>query len=84
LSSEKEHLTYQLINFLYSKESMKTHFDTYGIFPATLDVLDDLDLDDRTRALVSMSSPELKSLHFARLLTSQENIRDTWVRVKTE
>ncbi len=83
-TSEKENLTYQLINFLYSKDSMKTHFDTYGIFPATLDVLDDLDLDDRTRSLVSMSSPELKSLHFARLLTSQENIRNTWVRVKTE
>jgi spermidine/putrescine transport system substrate-binding protein len=82
-TSKKEDLTYQLINFLYSPDSMKTHFDTYGIFPATLDVLDDLDIDDRTRDLISMSSPELTTLHFARVLTSQKNIRDTWVQVKT-
>jgi spermidine/putrescine transport system substrate-binding protein len=83
-TSEKEHLTYQLINFLYSRDSMKTHFDTYGIFPATLDVMDDLEMDDSTRSLVSMSSPELRTLHFARLLTSQKNIRDAWVQVKTD
>lgn len=82
-SSQKDHLTYQLINFLYSRASMKTHFDTYGIFPATLDVLDDLAVDDQTRALMSLSSPELQSIQFIRLLSSQENIRDAWVKVKT-
>ncbi len=81
--SEKEHLTYQLINFLYSRSSMKTHFETYGTFPATMDVLPDLEVDEKTHDLIAMSSPELRTLHFARLLTSQENIRDLWVRVKT-
>jgi spermidine/putrescine transport system substrate-binding protein len=82
-TSKKEHLTYQLINFLYSPESMKTHFETFGIFPATMDVLDDLDLDADTRALISLSSEELSHLHFTRHLTSEKNVRDTWVRVKT-
>lgn len=81
--SKKQHLTYQLINFLYSRHSMKTHFDTYGIFPATLDVLDDLSLDPPTRALISLTAPQLHSLHFIRLLASQEEIRDAWVQIKT-
>jgi hypothetical protein len=63
---------------------MKTHFDTYGIFPATLDVLPDLETDEATRSLITMSAPELQRLHFARLLTTQENIRDAWVKVKTD
>lgn len=83
-TSNKENLTYQLINFLYSRPSMKTHYETYGIFPATLDALDDLDLDPDARELMTMSSSELQPLHFARLLTSQEKIRDAWVQIKTE
>lgn len=80
--SQKEDLTYQLINFLYSRASMKAHFDTYGIFPATLDVLDDLDAP--TRDLMSLSAPELRPLHFIRLLASQEQIRKAWVEIKTD
>ncbi len=83
-TSEKEHLTYQLINFLYTRKSMKAHFDSYGIFPATLDVLDDLDIDGPTRDLISLASPELRTTHFIRLLSSQENIRDAWVQIKTD
>jgi spermidine/putrescine transport system substrate-binding protein len=82
-SSQKQHLTYQLINFLYSRASMKTHFETYGIFPATLDVLDDLMVDESTHDLISLSSPELQSIQFTKLLSSQENIRDAWIKVKT-
>jgi len=82
--STKQDLTYQLINFLFTRDSMKTHYDTFGIFPATLDVMDDLDLDHDARELMTMSSPELRPLHFARLLTSQEKIRDAWVQIKTE
>jgi spermidine/putrescine transport system substrate-binding protein len=83
-TSKKEGLTYQLINFLFTRYSMKIHYDTYGIFPATMDVMDDLNLDPDARKLMTMSSPELRPLHFARLLTSQENIRDAWVQVKTK
>lgn len=36
---------------------MKTYFETYGIFSAILDVLDDLNLEDCSRHLISMSSP---------------------------
>jgi spermidine/putrescine transport system substrate-binding protein len=82
-SSTKQNLTYQLINFLYTKKSMQTHYETYGIFPATLDVIDDLGLHPNDRALMSMSLPELSQVHFVRLMTSQEDIRDAWVRVKT-
>ncbi len=83
-TSTKQDLTYQLINFLFTRDSMKTHYDTFGIFPSTIDVMDDLDLTPDARELMTMSSPELRPLHFARLLTSQEKIRDSWVQIKTE
>jgi spermidine/putrescine transport system substrate-binding protein len=83
-SSTKEDLTYQLINFLYTKDSMKRHYDAYGIFPATLNVIEDLDIHPDDRALMLMTLPELRHVNFVRMLTSQENFRDAWVRVKTD
>jgi len=83
IASNKEHLTYQLMNFLYRPESMATHYETYGIFPATLDVLARLDLDDQTKELLNSSPETFKKFHFTRMITSQENIRDSWVQVKT-
>ncbi len=84
VTSTKQDLTYQLMNYLYTRQSMKTHYDTFGIFPSTLDVMDDLDLTPDARELITMSSPELRPLLFTRLLTSQEKIRDAWVQIKTE
>ncbi|MGH7889180.1 MAG: ABC transporter substrate-binding protein [Thermodesulfobacteriota bacterium] len=83
VASKNEELTYKLINFLYTRDSMKTHFDTYGIFPSTIDVLPDLEIDDRTRSLIAMTLPELSQLHFVHVLTSQENVLNAWVQVKT-
>jgi len=81
--SLKEELTYQLINFLYSNASMKTHFETFGIFPSTMSVISDLNIDSKTKDLMTLTSSELKDLRFTEVQTSQENIRDAWVVVKT-
>lgn len=81
-ASNKDHLTYELINFLYQPQSMVIHYETYGIFPATLDVIPYLKLDNQTKELLNTSSETFKKLHFTRMITSQENIRDTWVQVK--
>ena len=82
-ASTKEHLTYQLINFLYQPKSMKTHFDTYGVFPATLDVLPFLDLNEETKALLNTSPETFKKFYFARVITSQQALRDAWIQVKS-
>jgi spermidine/putrescine transport system substrate-binding protein len=81
--SKKEHLTYQLINHLYTRSSMKTHYDNYSIFPATLDVLPDLNENAETEQLLSLEGEEFKTLRFTTVVTSQEKIRDAWVQIKT-
>lgn len=82
-TSQKEHLTYQLINYLYTRASMKTHYDTYGIFPATMDVLQDLEVDEPTFNLISLEGKEFQTLLFTQVVTSQEKLRDAWIQVKT-
>ncbi len=81
--SKKENLTYQLINYLYTRSSMKTHYDNYSIFPATTDVNPDLTQDAETLQLLSMEGKEFEKLRFTTVVTSQEKIRDAWVQVKT-
>jgi spermidine/putrescine transport system substrate-binding protein len=81
--STKEHLTYQLINYLYTRSSMKTHYENYCIFPATLDVIPDLNEDPETEQLLSLQREEFKTLRFTTVVTSQDKIRDAWVQVKT-
>ena len=80
--SKKAHLTYQLINYLYTRSSMKTHYDNYSIFPATTDVLPDLGEDAETTQLLSLEGEAFKTLRFTTVVTSQDKIRDAWVQVK--
>jgi spermidine/putrescine transport system substrate-binding protein len=82
-ASKKEHLVYKLINYLYTPESMATHFKTYGIFPATKNATSHLEADERTRNLIDTSSSQFSNFQFTRLITSQENIRNAWVQIKS-
>lgn len=83
IASDKEKYTYELINFLYQKESMAKHFNSFGFFPATTDVSADLDLDDETRSLMGSTPEAFKKYYFTRTLAPQQAIRDTWVEVKS-
>ena len=82
-ASTKENLAYELINFLYQPKSMAAHFNTYGVFPATLDVLPYLELTDETKALFNTSYETFKKYHFTRVITSQQTLRDAWITVKS-
>lgn len=82
-ASTKENLTYQLINFLYEPKSMMAHFNTYGVFPSTLDVLPHLELSEETQALLNTSPETFKKFYFTRVITSQQALRDAWIRVKS-
>lgn len=81
-ASTKEALTYELINFLYQPKSMITHFNSYGVFPATLDVLPYLELNQETQALLNTSPETFKKFYFTKVLSSQQAIRDAWIQVK--
>lgn len=82
-SSQKEALAYKLINFLYQPKSMAAHFNTFGVFPATLDVLDSLEVDPQTKELLQPSPESFEKFHFTTLVASQQAMRDAWVQVKS-
>jgi len=81
--SKKENYTYEFINFLYSPESTAAHYNTFGVFPASLDVLSLPNLDAETRKLLGASPETFKQFHFTEMLTSQQAIRDAWVQIKS-
>lgn len=81
--STKDHLTYQLINYLYSHYSVRSHFETYGFFPATLHSLKDMPLEPEAKSLVFASEEQFDKFHFVDELMSPQETRDTWVEVKT-
>lgn len=81
--SKKDDLTYQLINYLYTRSSMKTHYDNFSIFPATTDVIPELSDDPETKEILNMEGDAFKTLRFTTVVTTQDKIRDAWVQVKT-
>src|SRR3569832_2628794 len=74
--SKKDHLTYKLINYLYTRSSMKTHYSNYSIFPATVDVIPELTDDAETQQLLNMEGDAFNTLRFSTVITSQDKIRD--------
>jgi spermidine/putrescine transport system substrate-binding protein len=81
--SQKEHLTYQFINYLYSHYSVKSHFDTYGFFPSTLHSLQDIEMEPEAKSLVFASEEQFKKFYFIQEVIPQQQIHDTWVEVKS-
>jgi spermidine/putrescine transport system substrate-binding protein len=83
-TSTKEKLAYKFINHLYTKKSMQQHYNTYGTFPATLNALKELQLNEKEYGLMAMTLPELPPLHFIKIGTDQKNFRNAWIRIKTK
>jgi spermidine/putrescine transport system substrate-binding protein len=81
--TKKQELVYQFINFLYRKESVASHFHTYGFFPSTTHALDIMDMDEQAAQLLLASEEEFKKFHFVENLIPQDELRDIWVEVKT-
>jgi spermidine/putrescine transport system substrate-binding protein len=82
-TSDKQEYTYRFINYLFQHESVKTHFETFGFFPSTLQNLTDLKIDPKARELINASSQEFDGFHFIEEIVPQQIMHDTWVDVKT-
>lgn len=82
-NSKKDYYIYQLLDFLYSKESSEAHYATYGLFPATTSALKELNLETYHRRILNMSDEEFGKLHFFRNVLPQQKVRDLWVEVKS-
>lgn len=82
--SKKQNYTYQFINFLFKHESVKTHFETFGFFPSTLQSLSELEIDPIAKELINATGEEFKKFYFFEELIPQQEIHDTWVEVKSQ
>ncbi len=81
-ASAKKELTYRFINYLYSKQSMQSHFETFGFFPATFHAETE-GLDPQTREMLRTAENNFSSYHFFRNIIPQQEVRDLLVEVKT-
>ncbi len=82
-SSTKEKYIYQLLDYLYTKQSMLTHHQKFWFFPATLSPIDELELNDYEKTLFELSSEEFSKFYFIKNLAPQQQVRDLWVQVKS-
>lgn len=81
--TKKEKLVYQFLNYLYRPESVASHFNTYGFFPAATNGMELMDLDEQAKQLMLSTEEEFKKFYFVENLIPQDELRDLWVEVKT-
>lgn len=81
--SKKEEYTYQLLNWLYRKESIASHYENVWLLPATLSALPELNLEEHEKELLTMSREEFKKFHFIKNIYPQAKVRNLWVEVKS-
>lgn len=80
--SQKEELVFKFINYLCSPESVASHYDTYGQFPATLHPLESVLADKEAAKLIYSTEEDFKNYHFIRNILPEDETRDIWVEVK--
>ncbi len=80
--SDKDHLIYRFINYLYSRESSAAHFHTFGLFPSTTHAFDLMQTDPLAKQLMLSTKEEFAKFHFIEQLLPEDAIRDIWVDVK--
>lgn len=80
--SQKQELVYKFINFLFSKKSVATHFENFGIFPSTLQSYEDVDMHPTLRKILYFSVENPSKLLFLKELVSQKDLHDMWTSLK--
>ncbi len=83
MPTQKEDLVYKFINYLYSKESSASHFNTFGFFPSTTHAYDLMHLDPLAEKLMQPTPAQFAKYHFTQQLLPEDAIRDLWVEVKS-
>jgi len=81
--STKEEYIYQLLNYLYTKESVIAHHNNLWLLPATLSSIDELDLEDYEKVLLKLTREDFNQFHFFKNVFPQQKVRDLWVEVKS-
>lgn len=89
VSTKKDDLVYQFLNFLMEPETVKHHFESESaVFPVTTDAIARLELKESIKKLLTISPDQFKKFNFLRLdlLASpvDENyLQDLWIKIKS-
>jgi spermidine/putrescine transport system substrate-binding protein len=81
--SKKEDLTYKFINYLFREDSVRSHFETFGFFPSTLQSIKNLELDPEAKKLLLSSEEDFKKFYFMQEIIPRNQVNDIWVEIKS-
>lgn len=83
VGSKKEELTYQLINYLYSKKAIAHSFNTFTFLPATVDLRELLEERKVAPALIKAHFDDSVKLDYFRNVVPDEIFNDFWIILKS-
>jgi len=75
--------TYELLAYLFTQESMQSHFHTLGFFPSTWKE-PPLDIPQEAAVLMRYFTTYPEKFHFVRELLSQQQTQELWIDVKSD
>lgn len=81
--SKKEHLVYELINYLFTPASVQKHFETFGFFPALVHPSLLHSVDAQMQDLMQSSLEQFQKYHFTKLILPPEQLQNLWVELKS-
>ena len=81
-ASVKQALTYQLINYLYTQDSMRKHYKKFHFYPALNIPIQELEDNPRFDSLIKASQIDPEKTHFLRKLLPQRELQELWIEVK--
>lgn len=83
VASQKEDLVYQFLNFFYTKEAFKHHFELLRSCPARTDVIASLDATAQQKEIMYSSPEAFQNYHFIRDIVSEQRKHDLWITLKS-
>lgn len=83
VASKKDDLVYTFLNYFYTKESFKHHFEVFRSCPARLDVIDSLDATEQQKEIMRSSPEAFKNYHLIRDIISEQRKHDLWITLKS-
>lgn len=83
VASTKDDLVYTFLNYFYTQESFKHHFELLRSCPARLDVIASLDATEQQKEIMYSSPEAFKSYHFIRDIISEQRKHDLWITLKS-
>ncbi|MCL4361321.1 spermidine/putrescine ABC transporter substrate-binding protein [Candidatus Dependentiae bacterium] len=82
IDSKEDDLVYKFINYIFDKNVVAHHFNSFGFFPCTTDVLDIIDIDEQAKKILSMSKEEFAKFKFFKTNVPDYKIHELWISVK--